>query len=318
MRNIVSSDCEGHEPLDLPIVVFYDTNRAVFDQPRHRGKGKTKFPRYAALEGALSARTNFREFFKWFYTRENEELREQKAHRNFDFRLKDLNAVRQAIARMVRGVSDPHIELGPLRFVVSVKAKRKTEKLVMNQLSGGCRIMLALTADLAWRMAQGNPHLKDPLASEAIVLIDEIELHLHPSWQQCVLTDLRRTFPNAQFIVSTHSPQVLTDVRPEQVVKLCREDDGIVAIGADAPTYGAEAGNVLDMVMGVDERPPHNKFTKDLSKYMRMIDDDKGETEPARKLRRKLEQISPHDPGLDRADMELRRRKLFAKTSDSR
>ena len=316
MEKIVSADREGTSPLDLPIVAFYSTDRAL-DQPRPQKGSKTEFPRSAALEGALSARTDFKDFFTWFYARENEELRVQKQQRNFDCRLDDLEAVRGVIQAMMPKVSDPRIELSPLRFVVSVKTGRKTEKLVMNQLSGGYRIMLALTADLAWRMAQGNPHLKDPLASEAIVLIDEIELHLHPSWQQRVLTDLTRTFPNAQFIVSTHSPQVLTDVRPEQVVTLCREEDRIVAIGAAAPTYGAEAGNVLDMVMGVDERPPHNKFTKDLRKYMRMIDDDKGETEPAHKLRKKLERMSPHDPGLDRADMELRRRKLFTKTSAS-
>ena len=67
--------------------------------------------------------------------------------------------------------------------------------LEINQLSDGQRAVLALAADLARRMAQGNPHLNDPLASEAIVLIDEVELHLHPSWQQRILNDLRRTFP---------------------------------------------------------------------------------------------------------------------------
>ena len=114
--------------------------------------------------------------------------------------------------------------------------------------------MLALVADLARRMAQGNPHLEDPLQSEAVVLIDEIDLHLHPSWQQKVLTDFRRTFPNAQFIISTHSPQVLTTVKPEDILELRREGNGITAgliSSAAYATYGAEAGNVLETVMGV-------------------------------------------------------------------
>ena len=101
--------------------------------------------------------------------------------------------------------------------------------LELDQLSGGQRAVLALAADLAWRMAQGNPHLDGPLRSEAIVLIDEVELHLHPSWQQRILNDLRRTFPNAQFIVSTHSPQVLTTVEPKHIIELAREDGRIVA-----------------------------------------------------------------------------------------
>ncbi len=319
MENIVSADREEFQPLDLPIVAFYDTDRAVFDQPRRRRGFKSEFPRYAALEGALSARTNFREFFKWFYAKENEELREQKQRLDFNFPLKDLDAVRRAIMSMIPGVSDPRIELRPLRFVVSVESEQdELEALSIDQLSGGYRIVLALAADLAWRMAQGNPHLEDPLSSEAVVLIDEIELHLHPSWQQRILADLSRTFPNAQFIVSTHSPQALTTVRPEHIIALDRENGRIVAGQASAATFGAEAGDVLSMVMGVDERPRDNDFVKCLEKYMRLIGHDRGESKQAVSLRRKLESLSPYDPALDRADIEIRRRKVLKDMGKSR
>ena len=311
--SILSADQEKREPLDLPIVAFYDTDRAVVDAPQLRRSFSPDFSRYQALEGALAPRTNFRDFFKWFYAMENEELRAQKQRRDFGFRLTDLEAVRRVIATMLPGVSEPRIEIRPLRFVVSVKSgPRRSEELALDQLSGGYRIMLAVAADLARRMAQGNPHLDDPLTSEAIVLIDEVELHLHPSWQQRVLTDLTWTFPNTQFIVSTHSPQVLTTLRPEQIVRLSREDGKIVAGRAPEPTYGAEAGDVLNVVMGVDERPP-NKFSETLRQYMRLIGDDKGESKEARALRRDLDRWSPHDPALASADLEIRRRKLFAK-----
>ena len=178
--------------------------------------------------------------------------------------------------------------------------------------------MLALSADLARRMAQGNPHLACPLASEAIVLIDEVELHLHPSWQQRVLTDLLRTFPNTQFIVSTHSPQVLTTVKPEHIIALRREGGHIVAGQASVATYGAEAGDVLFAEMGVDERPSGNKFVDTLKAYMDLIGDGWGESEEAVSLRRILESLSPRDPALDRADIEIRRRKLLEKMGKSR
>ena len=116
------------------------------------------------------------------------------------------------------------------------------EKLSLDQLSGGYRIVLALAADIAARMVTGNPHRDNPLESEAIVLIDEVELHLHPSWQQRVLIDLARTFPNTQFIVSTHSPQVLTTVEPQRIVKLYWEDDRIVAGAPEGATYGGRGG----------------------------------------------------------------------------
>ena len=311
IEDIVKADREGAPPLDIPIIAFYDTDRAVLDQPRRRRGFKTEFPRYAALEGALSARTDFRDFFKWFYAKENEELRRQKEQRNLDFRLANLDAVRRAIQSMVPGVSEPRIELNPLRFVVSVESVSGIpETLSFDQLSGGYRIVLALAADLARRMAQGNPHLEDPLASEAIVLIDEIELHLHPSWQQRVLPDLVRTFPNTQFMVSTHSPQVLSSVLPEHIVALSREGGDVVASQVGAATYGAEAGNVLSSVMGVNQRP-QNAFKKVHDRYVRLISDGQGESQEALALRQKLNELSPRDLGLDRADVEIRRQRVL-------
>ena len=340
IKAIVAVDREGGEPLDLPIVAFYDTDRAVIDPPRRRRDFKTDFPRYAALQDALSRRTDFKEFFKWFYALENEEMREP-SRRDRDYQLPELRAVRTAIERIVPGVCNPRVMSRPLRFVVSVvpgigmaehpesdrprrqpgcgaAAADAPEDLELDQLSGGYLIMLALAADLARRMAQGNPHLDDPLQSEAIVLIDEVDLHLHPRWQQRVLTDLTRTFPNAQFIVSTHSPPVLTTVRPEHIVRLYRHNGTIHAGRAVGPTYGAEAGGVLDAVMGVRERPERpdsndeNEFVKKLRKYMDYIDNGLGRTDKAVSLRKELDEISPRDSGLDRADMEMERQEIFA------
>ena len=352
LSEVNRADEEARSPVELPIVAFYDTNRVALApdvvQPPDRGPillavgpdpleseerryammaaqqeiiariGRNHdSPRSAALAGALSARTSFPELFTWFYAKENDELRDQKQRHDFNYRRKDLSAVRGAIVSMLEGVSDPHVDVDPLRFSVSVTVPEdRNTTLELDQLSGGQRAVLALAADLAWRMAQGNPHLDDPLGSEAVVLIDEIELHLHPSWQQRILTDLRRTFPNTQFIVSTHSPQVLTTVEPEHIVELARGDGRIVAGAASGWTYGAEAGDVLSVVMGVDERPA-NDFTKKLALYRRLVADDRGESDEALALRRNLQQLSPDDPALGRADVEIRRRKLFREMGES-
>ena len=333
------ADVKAPDAVQLPIVALYDTERVGFDDPRGwenrvstirryalgaaedearlRVGRKQEFFRHLALEGSLTARTSFPDFFTWFYAKENDELREQKHRQDFDYRRKDLSAVRRALSSMLNGVSDPGVDLEPLRFSVSItREEGQTETLELDQLSGGQRAVLALAADLAWRMALGNPHLDDPLGSEGIVLIDEVELHLHPSWQQRILNDLRRTFPNTQFIVSTHSPQVLTTVEPEHIVELAREDGRIVAGAAAGWTYGAEAGDVLSVVMGVDERPA-NDFTKKLARYRRLIGDDQGESAEALALRRDLQQLSPDDPALGRADVEIRRRKLFREMGES-
>ena len=291
---------------ELPLAAYYDTDRAVVDGTRRGPKRQAANGRYLALAGALAAKTSFRELFEWFYEKENEELREQRERQSLDYRLNDLSAVRNAITLMVQGVSEPHVEMRPMRFVVSERLGKRTEERSLGELSGGCRAVLALAGDLARRMAQGNPHLADPLQSEAVVLIDEVDLHLHPSWQQRILRDLTRAFPNAQFIVSTHSPQVLTTVKPEQVVELHREDGAVAASRSAATTYGAEAGDVLVTVMGVKARPA-NDFTGKLDEYLGLVGRGNGTSQDAKALRKELEELSPQDPALDRADMEMAR-----------
>ena len=83
------------------------------------------------------------------------------------------------------------------------------------KLSDGERGMLALVFDLTRRLAQANPNLDDPAAEGVgVVLIDEIDLHLHPEWQRTIVTNLPETFPRLQFIATTHSPQVIGEVLP--------------------------------------------------------------------------------------------------------
>jgi len=294
----------------IPVIAFYDTDRAVFDIPERKRNFRREFNRFDAYADALASKTSFKALVEWFYAQENIELRKQRDLANFGFRLPILEAVRNAITGMMPDVTNPHIE-SPAQFVVDRKtAYGQTEKLSLEQLSGGYRIVLALAADLALRMSLANPYLPDPLQSEAIVLIDEIELHLHPEWQQRILDDFRRTFPNAQFIVSTHSPQVLSTVEPRHIVHLRATLEGVVAEQETGPTFGAKAGDVLEAVMGVEQRPS-NEFSRKLSDYRRLIATDQGETDQARALRRELMALSSGDPALTAADVEIGRRRVM-------
>ena len=316
LDRIVKAGSEG-DPMELPMFAFYDTDRTVLDVPQRRRGFPKEFERYGALSGALSARVNFREFFQWFYVKQSEEAWEKDERKDFGFRLADLSAVRAAISSTLGDVSNPRIRVNPLRFEVTLLTEGRKEQLELGHLSGGYRATLVLVADLARRMAQGNPHLDDPLRSEAVVLIDEVDLHLHPAWQQRILPDLTRTFPNAQFVVTTHSPQLLTTVRSEQVVTLARQKGRIVARTPGWGTYGAEAGDVLRVVMGVQERPD-NTFSQALSHYRRLVSRGEGEGDEARRLRAELDEIAPDDPALASADLEIRQRKLFQKMAESR
>ena len=290
------------------IVASYDTERAVFWTPLRRRDFKTEFTYMDAYEDALEIKPSFKKFFEWFDRKESDELRLQRDASDKDLRVPELNAVRTAIEKMLRGVSDLHMDANPLRFTARLERPAGGfDRLSLDQLSGGYRIMLAMVGDLALRMAMANPHLTNPLAAEAVVLIDEVELHLHPSWQQRVLDDLIRTFPNTQFIVSTHSPQVLTTVHPEHIVRLRSTGSNVVAEREVAPTYGNEAGDVLYTIMGVNERPPI-PYTDQLRRYRAQVALDRGETDEAKALRTETQAISPDDPVWDAIDIEIRRR----------
>lgn len=203
-REVLDPQNNG-QPYILPLFAYYGVSRAVLDIPLRRKGFKKAHARFEALSESLHAGSRFRSAFIWFYHKENEEHRLQKEQRSFDVTLHELDAARRAITTMFPDLSEPHIELNPLRFVV----KQNGVSMALDQLSDGYQTMLGLVLDLCARFVMANPHLDNPLASKAVVLIDEVDLHLHPTWQHRVLGDLLRTFPNTQFVLTTHSPYIV-------------------------------------------------------------------------------------------------------------
>lgn len=196
------------QPIELPVFSYYGVSRALLDVPLRKRAFPKAHARFEALEGALVSDTRFKSAFIWFYNKENEEQRKQRELLDFGYKLPELQAVRQAIESVFPGVSEPQIKQNPLKFVV----KKGAEILDIIQLSDGYKTLLSLVIDLAIRMALANPDSPRPLESNAVVLIDDIDLHLHPEWQSRVVGDLLRTFPNAQFLLTTHSPYIIESI----------------------------------------------------------------------------------------------------------
>lgn len=153
---------------------------------------------------------------------EDEERRERELRRDFEYRSPILECVRGALSEIVDSYTNPRILIRPLRFVMDrVDSDGTQYELRIEQLSEGYKIVIATVADLAARMAGANPQMSNPLSAKGIVLIDEVDLHLHPKWQRTILRDLNRVFPNIQFIVSTHSPIIVVGAAEiAQVVNL--------------------------------------------------------------------------------------------------
>lgn len=219
---------DNEQQVVLPILAYYGTERGQIKAPERRRGFNSVFPRWAAYEKALEPATNFKRFFEWFERNENAELREQKQRHDLDYTMPVLNAVRLALSKMDANLRDPRVEYGPLRFVMDDYSKDPNHptEIRIERMSDGYRIMIALIADIAARMAEANPSyeesgLEETLNTPGIVLIDEVDLHLHPMWQRKVICQLTTIFPNVQFVVSTHSPNVvLGDMENSQVIKL--------------------------------------------------------------------------------------------------
>ena len=186
--------------------------------------------------------------------------------------LPELRAVREALSKALLGQYErPRMYGSPPELIIYEKSTGRAYKV--SQLSDGYRAMLALVMDLARRMAQARgdarPTGESLLNSPAIVLIDEVELHLHPSWQQTVLTTLMEIFTNTQFIVTTHSPQVLTSI-PSRHIRIL---DGGKAHTVDEQTQGAEASRLLKHIFGVELRPKNLDIVQALNEYTKLVYD---------------------------------------------
>jgi len=290
---------------ELPLIMYYGTSRAVLKSPMRKRNFKKEFSRYEALSGSIEAYTNFTRLFQWFDAMQNEENQQIKIQRNFDYKLAELEAVRKALSVMLPNMKNPRIITRPLRFVVDQEVDGHEVTFRIDQLSDGYKTVLAMVMDISARMAEANPHLKEQSNnSEALIMIDEVDLHLHPRWQQTILIDLQKAFPNAQFIVTTHSPQVLTTVESSAIQIISNSKLYSAPLG----TEGAEASRILKRVFGVELRAPQNSVTIKLNKYLDLVYNDKWDEALA--LREELDNIfGGEEPVLTEADLYIENRK---------
>ena len=289
---------------NLPVILYYSTNRAVLDIPL-KIKKQHSFAQIDTYENAISGTgSDFRIFFEWFRKQEDLE-NELRLENSPNYQDKQLEAVRQAISSLIPNFNKLRVRRSPLRMTL----QKDGEELIVNQLSDGEKCLLAMVGDLARRLAIANPGLENPLDGFGVVLIDEIELHLHPKWQREIIPALIRTFSNCQFIVTTHSPQVISQIKPQGIYILEKTDTDIIAKRPES-SYGRDSNQILEDLMDVPERPQEIK--QDLLKLFRLIDE--GNLEAAKELRKELaKKIGEDEAQFVKADILIRRKGLLRK-----
>lgn len=217
----IKTKIDAGESVTLPIIAYYGTERGQIKPVERRRNFNDIFPRWDIYKAdSLESATDFKRFFTWFERNEDMERREQlqqlKQTGATTYSSYVLNAVREALNRLFPDyLRNPRVETSPLRFVMDdITDPTSPIEHRLERMSDGYRITIAMVADIAARMAEANPSrdvsgLEDPLKAPGIVMIDEIDLHLHPKLQREILRRLSEIFPNVQFIVTTHSPNVL-------------------------------------------------------------------------------------------------------------
>ena len=201
-----------------------------------------------------------------------------------------------ALIEAVRNAT--RIVLGPTRWeelIWNSDHKRLDVKhpdyglLPLSALSDGVRNMVALIADIARRCASLNPHLSEESARQTpgVLLIDEVDMHLHPRWQQLVIDLLRKAFPSMQMVLSTHSPHVLSTVGKESIRVIRLRDGRGVIETPTLQTRGVESADVLSSIMRVDPVPELEE-ARWLRDYRALIEDGRADSEESRLLLSKL------------------------------
>lgn len=267
-----------------PVAVYFTTDRAGYRLPRTLPTDLPSGQRLAH-DGALSNRmVDYRDFmarYRLWVRRQSPELA----------------AFNRVLSEFLDGFTDVVVEEEPLRLTVNKAGAR----LSLQQLSDGERAFIALLGDLVRRLALANPELQDPLAGHGVVLVDELELHLHPRWQREVVEKLRTCFPNIQFIATTHSPFIIQSLRPGELITLDPEEFGEYA--------NRSVEDIAEHVMGVEVPQKSERYLemmKAAEEYYRLLRDAPDQAQEAEERLAELAERFSDDPAYQ-AQLKLER-----------
>ncbi|MCK3842899.1 AAA family ATPase [Pseudomonas sp. W15Feb34] len=287
LANVYRDNLTHDENASVPLIAYYPVERSVLEIPL-KIKTRHSFSQLDGYDNSLNRGVDFRRFFEWFREREDSEnetgisagaLAEvqkiigtpesqlwkflEQAHASS--RDRQLTAVRSAVGAFMPGFTNLRVQRRPHLHMAIDKCG---QTLDVSQLSQGEKSMMALVGDIARRLAMMNPSLKNPLHGYGVVLVDEVDLHLHPKWQRRLIHQLTETFPNCQFILTTHSPLVISDTKDVLCYVL---DDG--ELEERTGLYGLDANQVLLSVMDTDIR--NSEVQSRLDRLLELLQDKK-------------------------------------------
>lgn len=280
----------------LPLFAYYGDSRLWLDNVKSEENfEKQTQDRALGYVGANNSKGGFGLFFEWYldFSRSYMEIMVEKIQ-NKPTLDKDVlkkyetinKIVSKAFADVLKITGWHQLECSFREKIIWVRNTQTNEKADILGLSAGNRIVLGVVGDIIHRCCVLNPHLGlDVLkATPGIVMIDEIELHLHPSWQQQILPTLQKIFPRIQFIITTHSPQVVSSI-PQECIRIISNR---TVMKLSSQTQGVESQNILAEIFGTDPAPQDDEFVKMLNEYAQMEAYGEADTSKGKQLYEKL------------------------------
>jgi len=318
----------GDTNVTLPMVTYLGTSRLWFEGRFTSVAAQTTLDRseYSRTSGylnCLSYSSSFKTFTAWYGWIYRSYREAQLIALERSTKLSDtgqrfervITAIKHAIDLLIKAPTGWHsLEYSESHHQQLVMHHPEHGVLSVDMLSDGLRNTIAMVADLAFRACKLNPHLGERAALETpgIALIDEVDMFLHPYWQQTIIGGLRAAFPAMQFIVTTHSPQVLSTVRRENIRVIGKDAHGqMVASQPLAMTYGEPSNSVLHSVMQVDPQPPVDE-KPDLLRLTEWVDKGRYEEQPVIDLMQRLiATLGEQHPQLQRLQRSIRRQQAL-------
>lgn len=266
-------DSRTNGKVTFPVIAYHGTGRLWAE---HEEKKTTYKKQGEGVEMAylrcLSPKSSSKEFLSWYKTYEDEI---KKFGSKSDKLL--LATFKKAILTMIpdNNWTDMSYSFKDDDLIGLFKRADNSERLLFSQLSDGYRNLIGMVADIAYRCIKLNPHLGEDAISETpgIVLIDELDLHLHPNWQKRIVSDLKNVFKNVQFVATTHSPFIVQSLKSEELINL----DSVKGLDNDPNKYSVE--EISENEMGVKNVKRSNEFSEmqDIAKkYFQLIKNNGG------------------------------------------
>ena len=290
---------------NLPALAFYRANRRwAVSGATAESAASQRVSRLQGYEKWSDAAAILTSFESWFISKTLERLQ------NFAENGTPLHHLDDELFLVNTAIKEALPDSQGLRYDMTLRSLMvdldKEGSLPFNQLSDGQRAMVALIADIARRICLLNPHMgRDVLRStEGLIIIDELDIHLHPSWQRSIVNTLKNAFPKIQFIAASHSPQIIGSLKPEEVIVLNHGQSSHPRV-----TYGLDSSSVLEEVMGVTQREPEIEIR--LTELFSALEDN--DLAKAKDLLAALKHDAPDLPEFAGAEALIRRKEILGK-----